>query len=257
MKNKLIRSCGALALLAFGSMGLSSTRADQTIGIAYQMPVHVSCNVSESGCDNNPGPTITIGGEIRLGGLGANLILENNLKGTHSTTIVDWATNIALVPLGGPISIPKQPVLGGVGGNPYIYIQFYDAKGNALGDETLLGRCVQGLTVTGDFLNDVAGATTVSAADCNNKGGPTISLGGEIVLSGLKARIIFRNNVKGTHTAEMFTDVDLIIDGTPLTIPKQPVRGGVGGNPLVLIQFLQGDGTVISDPILLGRCSKI
>jgi len=246
-----------MALLAFGVSGLSSARADQTIGIAYHMPVHVSCNVSETGCANNPGPTITIGGAISLGGLGANLILQNNLKGTHSATIVDWATNIALLPLGGPISIPKQPVLGGVGGNPYIYMQFYDAKGNALGDEMFLGRCVQGLTVSGDFLNEVVGSTTVSSADCNNKGGPTISLGGVIVLSGLKARIIFRNNAKGTHTAEMYADVDLIIDGTPITIPKQPVRGGVGGNPLILVQFLQGDGTVISDPILLGRCSKI
>jgi hypothetical protein len=256
MKQILIKStCGAMALLALGAL---TARADQTFGLAYKMPVHVSCNVNETGCNNNPGPTITLDGAISLGGLGANLIFQNNIKGTHTTTLVEWATNIALVPLGAPISIPKQPVLGGVGGNPYIYMQFYDAKGNALTDETFLGRCVQGFNFSGEFLNDVVGATTVSSGDCSNSGGPTITMGGELVLSGLKARIIFRNNPKGTHTAETFTDVDLIVDGSVVTIPKSPHRGGAGGNPLVYIQFTQGDGhTPITDKILLGRCNKI
>jgi hypothetical protein len=82
-------------------------------------------------------------------------------------------------------------------------------------------------------------------------------MGGQIVLSGLRAHIIFRNNVKGTHTAETSADVDIIIDGTPITIPKSPHQGGAGGNPLILLQFLQGDGTPIADPLLLGRCNQI
>ena len=256
MKQKLLgATCSAMAFLALGAF---SARADQTIGLSYKMPVHVSCNVNESGCNNNPGPTITIDGAISLGGLTANLILQNNLKGTHTTTLVEWATNISLVPLGAPIVIPKQPVLGGVGGNPYIYMQFYDSKGNALTDETLLGRCVQGFTLGGDFLNDVAASTTVSSGGLNNSPGPTITMSGELVLSGLKARLIFRNNPKGTHTAETFTDVNIIVDGSKVTIPKSPHLGGAGGNPLVLIQFLQGDGTTpITDRILLGRCNKI
>ena len=82
-------------------------------------------------------------------------------------------------------------------------------------------------------------------------------MGGQLVLSGLKARIIFRNNVKGTHTAETYSDVNIIIEGTPVTIPKSPHQGGAGGNPLVLLQLLQGDGTAIFDPLLLGRCNKL
>src|SRR6185295_5051582 len=102
-------TCGAMALMAAGAL---SARADQTIGLSYKMPVHVTCDVNEDGCNNHPGPTITLGGEISLGGLGANLIFQNNSKGTHSVTVTEWATNIALVPLDAPISIPKQPVLG-------------------------------------------------------------------------------------------------------------------------------------------------
>jgi hypothetical protein len=258
MRRKVIISaCGAVALLAVGSLGLSSARADQVVPVACKMPVHVKCNVNESGCYNNPGPQITLDGAITLGGLGANLIFENNLKGTHSALVETWATNIALVPLGSAIIIPKQPVLGGVGGNPHIYFQFLDGKSNVLTEELYLGRCVQGLSLENDFLNDVVGATTVSAEGCNNRGGPVISMGGQIVLSGLKARIIFRNNVKGTHTAERFSDVDIIIEGTPVTIPKSPHQGGAGGNPLILLQFLQCDETPIGDLFLLGRCNKL
>jgi len=251
------KSRWAVALLALGSLGVSPLLADQTVPVAYRMPVHVACHVSESGCNNSPGPTITLDGAISLGGLGANLIFENNVKGTHTATVVSWATNISLLPLGSPISIPKQPVLGGVGGNPYIYMQFYDAKGNALTDEMFLGRCVQGLSVGADLVNDVVGSTTVHTDGCDNHPGPVITMGGEITLSGLKARIIFRNNPKGTHTAETFSDVNIIIDGQPVTLPKSPHQGGAGGNPLILLQFLQGDGTAITDPLMLGRCNQL
>ena len=258
MKRTLVRRAGgAIALLAVVSLGLTAARAEQVLPVACKMPVHVKCNVNESGCYNNPGPTITLDGAITLGGLGANLIFQNNLKGTHTALVETWATNIALVPLGSAIIIPKQPVLGGVGGNPHIYMQFLDGQCNALGDEIYLGRCVQGLSVEGDFLNDVVGATTIDTDACSNHPGPVITMGGQIVLSGLKARIIFRNNVKGTHTAEKYSDVDLLIEGTPVTIPKSPHQGGAGGNPLILLQFLQCDETPIGDLFLLGRCNKI
>ena len=243
--------------LVLAALGLSQAQADQTLPVACNMPVHVTCSVNESGCNNSPGPQITIDGAITLGGLGANLIFENNLKGTHTTLVQTWAGNVTLVPLGASIVIPKQPVLGGVGGNPYIYMQFMDAKGNLLGDEMFLGRCVQGLSVGGDFLNAVTGSVTVHADGCKNNPGPVITMGGEITLSGLKARIIFRNNVKGTHTAETYADVDIIIDGTPVIIPKSPKKGGAGGNPIIVIQFILPDGTPITDPIILGRCNQI
>jgi hypothetical protein len=258
MRRKVITSaCGAVALLAVGSLGLSSARADQVVPVACKMPVHVKCNVEESGCDNSPGPVITLGGVISLGGLGANLVFENNLKGTHTALVETWADSISLVPLDSPIVIPKQPCRSGVGGNPHISMQFMDARCKPLGKEIYLGRCVQGLTVEADFLNDVVGACSVGTDGCNNSPGPVVTMGGQIVLSGLKARIIFRNNLRGTHAAEAHSDMDIIIDGTPVVIPKSPHQGGAGGNPLILLQFLQGDETPVGDLFLLGRCNKI
>jgi hypothetical protein len=97
----------------------------------------------------------------------------------------------------------------------------------------------------------------VDESGCNNSPGPQISLGGDIHLGGLAARVIFSNNRKGTHTAEDTRDIAIILDGSSITLPKQPVNGGVGGNPLISIQFLNGKGEPIGDPVLLGRCVQL
>src|SRR5262249_38383007 len=148
----------------------------------------------------SPGPQITLSGEITLGGLQAQLIFQNNVKGTH-TTVVTFATNVVLIPEGTVITIPKQPVLGGVGGNPWIWIQFCDNHGNNLTDPVFLGRCVQGLKVPADLLNSSLAALVVASADCDNNPGPYITFSGGESLSGLNARFIFQNNLDGTHKA--------------------------------------------------------
>jgi hypothetical protein len=233
-----------------------SVRADQQVSAPFAMHMNVNALVDESGCANSPGPQISLGGDIHLGGLAARVIFSNNHKGTHTVTVVAQY-DVRLLVEGSTITIPKQPVQGGVGGNPYIYLQFHDGKGNDLSDEVFLGRCVQGLNVTADLLNAALARANVHAEGCSNRKGPNITLSGDIVLSGLHARFIFRNNVKGTHTAEDTRDIAIILDGSSITLPKQPVNGGVGGNPLISIQFLNGKGEPIGDPVLLGRCVQL
>jgi hypothetical protein len=120
-----------------------------------------------------------------------------------------------------------------------------------------LGRCVQGLDLNNDLLNETIAALLISASGCENHPGPKIYFGGDANLSGLCAKLILRNNVKGTHIGEWETTITLIPDGAPLTIPKQPSQGGSGVNPLIWIQFLQGNGDAIGDPQFLGRCNKL
>jgi hypothetical protein len=148
-------------------------------------------------------------------------------------------------------------VRGGVGGNPHLWIQFHDGEGADLTEEIYLGRCVQGLSISPSFLREVIALADVAAAECKNRKGPYITVGGTITFSGLHARFIFRNNLKGTHTAEDMRDVSLIIKGSQVVIPKQPVRGGAGGNPLIGVQFLQGGGEPVAAPVILGRCNQI
>ncbi len=256
MKNQFLAKHIPLSVAVAALLCAPSSRADQQVSAAFGVPLHVNAIVDEIGCNNSPGPQITLGGEIKMGGVKARVILSNNLKGTHTTVVVDQF-DVDLLIDGGSIVLPKQPVLGGVGGNPYIYLQFHDGKGNNLDDEIFLGRCVQGLGVTADLLNQVLTLLNVHADGCSNHPGPYITLDGNIVLSGLHARFIFRNNVKGIHTAQDVRDLTLIVEGSKITIPKQPSQGGSGGNPLISIQFLRSNGEVITQPVLLGRCVQL
>ena len=230
-----------------------------TINRSLPQSAHVSIAATSSGCENNPGPWITIDGALTLGGVNAKIVLTNNRKFTH-VTAADVASEVTLIPLGQQIQIPKQPVIGGVGGNPWIYFQFTDGQ-NALGKPKLLGRCVQGLLnpVDLDFLLPTGAHANVDSDACSNSGGPNVTLSGELRLGGLCGRLIFTNNAKFTHatSADSVVDLVLIPAGKAYVFAKQPPLGGAGGNPLIFLQFLDGAGYELTDPIFLGRCNQL
>jgi len=103
----------------------------------------------------------------------------------------------------------------------------------------------------------------VFAGDCTNNPGPYITLSGALTLNaGVSAKLIFRNNdnpVGGPHEADVTTSVKLEIlpPGTTIQFPKQPVLGGVGGNPWIYLQFLTGGGATIGAEYLIGRCVQL
>jgi len=235
--------------------------AQKQVAKTFIMPAKVHAAVGFSDCSNSPGPQITIDGTISLGGLNVELIFRNNVKGTH--TYVDESTSeVVAVPEGGTLTIPKQPPLGGVGGNPFIWIQFLDGDGNALSEEIYLGRCVQGSKNVDSDLGALADALVdFSALDCSNNTGPWITVEGATSFpKGANAQLIFRNNdnpVGGPHEAIRSATVSIIPAGLTLTFPKQPVLGGVGGNPLIYTRFELADGTVIGKEVLLGRCVQL
>jgi hypothetical protein len=253
----LIRKLQFPALLTLGFALTLGAQAGQQVTTRFSMPMQLNGTITETGCQNSPGPQVTLEGEIILGGLQVDLIFQNNVKGTHTTTVT-YGTNVVLIPLGAAIVLPKQPVQGGVGGNPHIWIQLHNGAGQNLTDEIYLGRCVQGLKISPEFVSAVAGLVDFAALDCVNNPGPKITVGGTLTFSdGLHARFIFRNNLKGTHVAQDTRDVVLIVRGSQTTIPKQPVQGGAGGNPIISIQFKDGDGDSIGNPVVLGRCVQL
>ncbi len=97
-------------------------------------------DVSVSACTNHQGSFITLSGAVSFDGLIGKFILRNNAKGTHERKEVVF--ELVLVKAG-EIVFDKQPVLGGVGGNPHIAFQLCDGDGNPIGGEIDLGRCVQ------------------------------------------------------------------------------------------------------------------
>ncbi len=236
----------------------------QPMSLAFTMPVTVHATTSMSSCDNSPGPYITLNGSLALSGLGTRLAFTNNQKGTHTYTKDNSAT-LTVIPSGDAITIPKQPVLGGVGGNPFIWIQLTDDHDNALTNEIYLGRCVQGVDKNVDAILSLPATAVASIATegCYNNPGPTITLSGNFTLTpGLGARMIFRNNdnpVGGPHEFDNARVVraTLLPPGEDVSFPKQPVLGGVGGNPWIWFQFLSASGAELMSPALVGRCVQL
>lgn len=231
---------------------------------SFAMPLRATTLTDVSQCDNSPGPYITIQGEISLGGLGTRMVFTNNVKGTHSHTD-GRQVDVAVVPAGDTIVLPKQPVNGGVGGNPFIWIKLEDGNGNAVSEEIYLGRCVQGFrkNVSIDFGTLARALANIAVDDCANSPGPHITFDGDLTIaSGLDAKFIFRNNdnpVGGPHeaVADAVVAVSLLAPGHVVRFSKQPVRGGVGGNPWIWFGFLDGAGAPLEDLTLLGRCEQL
>ena len=252
----------AIVLASLASFGLVGTALGAAVATStFSTLVHVSASLTASGCDNSPGPNITLQGALSLGKVGVQLLFENNLKGTHTLTVQSTAS-ATVIPEGQTVQIPKQPVLGGVGGNPFIWIQFVNANNNPLTDPVFLGRCVQGLFNTASDFSIPATATALVSADSCSNTGSDISLSGQIALTGIKANLIFANNdnpVGGPHqnTQPATVSVVIIPAGQTITFAKQPPLGGVGGNPWIFLAFTDGQGQPVSSQFPLGRCVQL
>src|SRR5262249_8942534 len=139
--------------------------------------------------------------------------------------------------------------------NPVLSVQFLGADGNPVSAEIALGPCGGGaFTVTAQATITATVTLDVDVAGCSNHPGPTITLTGAVALGGLRAKLIVRD-AAGTGVGSTTTDMNIVAlgGGQTISVPKQPVRGGVGGNPWIYAQ-LASDGKVVSDEILVGRC---
>lgn len=97
---------------------------------------------------------------------------------------------------------------------------------------------------------------TVDHLACDNTGS-TIELNGSLEYGGLGVRMRFSNNMKGTRQVTA-PDQELNIEVTPtggsVSVPKQPSRGGVGGNPWISFTVKARGGSALTEAIVLGRC---
>jgi hypothetical protein len=255
------RDASRLAAPAVPSVAASASSLPHINLTDLPMPISVTAEFDAQDCSNNPGPQITLQGVAALGGFGVAMTFSNNLKGTHEYT-ADNVVDLTLQPAGQSITIPKQPVLGGTGGNPFMWVQFVDATGTPTSDEIYLGRCVQGSRYgfTHAESTPASAFAEFSITSCENSPGPYISMDAGLQYAGLGVQVIFRNNdnpVGGPHEAVRSNALSVIPAGLSFTFPKQPVLGGVGGNPWILAGFLDGNGAPVSDATLLGRCEQL
>jgi len=248
---------GILSALAL-SAGCAGEPAPITIQQTVSFPARVQGTVTTASCSVGTGPTITLSGELALGGLGANLIFRNNQKGTHEH-VEELATSTVLLPADATIDIVPQTMPGQIV-DPFISIQIIDDAGNPVTAEIVLGPCQTGtFPVDASIVIETTVELAVSVDGCANHPGPTITVDGAVQFAGLRARIIVRDGAGGPIVGEASTDAALVVlsAGESLTIPKQPVRGGVGGNPWIYLQLLDGTGDLLTEEILVGRCVQL
>jgi hypothetical protein len=201
---------------------------------------------------------VTLSGELALDGPGARIIFRNNQKGTHERSKDLLATTV-LIPAEQTIEIPTS-MDGTPAEGPLISVQLLDATGSAVSDEILLGPCVAATfpaVATAKLTTTVTLAVT--ADGCENNPGPTITLEGVVRFVGLQARIIVRGAAGGPVAGDVNTRADIVAlaAGETLSIPKQPVRGGVGGNPWIWARLMDAEGAALAEEILIGRCAQI
>jgi hypothetical protein len=242
---RLTASAGVVTSLTLAP----AAHALQAVTTGFSEPMNLQAIVSTFDCENSPGPWINFEGAVTLGGMNVQMIFRNNInKDVH--TLVEDIQTVTAVAAGTTIRIPKQPshpfadgTGTGVGGNPWISIQLVDTNGQALSI---------------DFSASVVGQALVEALDCTNNPGPFINVSGSMSVSpGIKARIIFRNQrVPGApHEAVAMADVSLLSNGFAFSFPKQPVLGGVGGNPWISVRFANPEP--VGPETLLGRCVQL
>src|SRR5437773_12055717 len=256
---------GAFAVVAgLGLIGSSPAAwALNQVTSTLSEPMNLQASVSAFECENSPGPWINFEGAVTLAGLDVQLVFRNNINKDVHTRVEDVQTVVG-VTTGVTIRIPKQrshPFEGGTGtgagGNPLISIQLVDTNGHPLSGEVLLGRCVQGaFNPSVNFSASVVAQAIIETLDCTNNPGPFINVSGSMSVSpGVRARFIFRNQstAGAPHEAIAMADVTLMSNVFSLSFPKQPLQGGVGGNPWSSIRFADSAGQQIAPETLVGR----
>ena len=250
---KLDRLCSiaALSFLMLGCAGDGAGGTKQTITAQAQ----VGATFTVATCALSPAGEITLTGELTFGGLDARLIFRNNQKGTHERTDDVTATTV-LIPADQTIVIPTPSLQGTNGAGPFIFVQFIDASGNPIGAEIALGACdADGFPASADVTLATQVTLTVDMAGCTNRPGPTITVEGAVEFAGLSARIIVRT-ADGATAGDVVTAAEVVAvpAGETHTIPKQPSRGGVGGNPWIYAQLVDVNGSPLTDELFVGRC---
>jgi hypothetical protein len=266
-------ACGvALVAVSVGvwSSGIVPANAKPaSFTTTFSVPGHAEVNVTEDSWCDNTGPHITLSSTVNIGGYSLLMTFQNNVKGTHKYQTVGVAT-LELVNATDPSLPPqiwKQPPLGGVGGNPFIYYQ------DPNGANYYIGRCVQDGKIgqfnhgrwSSDFSVGAFSNGSVTALGCSNKGS-SLNVSANSGTGGVTGHLVFSNSDLGLNPQHI-NDTDVLAnfafslaDGQ--SVPKSGHLGGPGGNPLVGTDF--GTGADVNSFSVFsnthadhGRCNKL
>ncbi|MGH9870423.1 MAG: hypothetical protein ACREAA_19995 [Candidatus Polarisedimenticolia bacterium] len=241
----------AMVLVVTGS----AMAADQ-VRKSFNLPADYTAVISATGCTGSPGPQITFQqGSLTLAGVTAEVIFSN-LQGEPGQQDIVVAQSV--VPNNQQVAIPGQSVVGGIGDNPFIWLQITDQNDKPLTSELFLGRCDQAqFNVAAAVEVPMTSFADITTAECESPSGPAVSLDGQTELMPIHGKLIFRSSDDTTprgRNDEVAVDLVLLPTGQTYPFPQQAAVAGTGGNPLISIQLREEGGDAIGSRSRLGRC---
>ena len=246
---------GAASLLVASALPAHATT---TWSRNVKIPITASLDVDGSGCTNHPGPYIKLGGTFRIGGLDVVLKLDNNVNkpGQHELQTDPVASSLVVSSLT-KTTFAKQPPLGGVTGNPAIYVQLLNGS-TPVTDPVYVGRCQGGSKkhINASFSSPSLLQLIASSLDCNNGGGNQITFGGDWNgTTGISALITLKGG-NGKFTDQTVGTVKAELTGAIGPFSKKGSDpNGVTGNPWVsLAPVVDGVIGAYTDPV---KCNKL
>jgi hypothetical protein len=246
----------AVAVLVGTLVTFGSAHAADRIHKAFDIPASLEATLQATNCGGSPGPQVSLQGNLILSGLNVEVIFRNTGPQVSQEPFV---VEQVVVPAEQQVSTPAQSIVGGIGSNPYIWLEIVDAKGRPLTSEMFLGRCEQGtFTATANFRMPAEAIGDVTATECSTA--PAVTFDGSTELSALTGRLIFRSSNELHPTGQVdqsITDVMVMAAGQTYPLPAQPVVANAGTNPQISLQFRQADGSAAGTEVRLGRCSTL
>jgi len=264
-------SAGDDAAKTTASQSQAFSVSGHTVTGQFQRDVSLDLEVDFS-CDRTK-TSLTWSGTWILKDVSAKLRLQNNTKGTHTTTSEEVLVSLAVEPETAITIDKKGSVLSNPNaamGNPWIYFMPTKNDKPLLSAPLVLGRCNGGggklkkhfdFTALASLLMNVRPDPEDNNA-CT-KDSTNIYVDGtlETVLGEIEGNIWFQQNSQHRSADEETTlQFTLFAEAHDLTFAKRPPAGGAGGNPLVSVCIpTQGvDCADNSDPwLILGRCNKL
>lgn len=257
----------ALSLLALiGCGGTEGTTGGDDVGTGLSAigAGHVGGTIFapvalQASCDNSGGDMIRLHGSLLFDNIAVKLTASDTTGAEVQSATVSATTVVKLEDM----EVAKQPSLGGVGGNPWIYVQLLDGSGVAVSDEMLLGRCVQGLEESPLALTLPVGVDVqVDAGVCSVDTDKHVTVEGALSLTGLMAKVRLANDLTGTHVAELTseTTIEVLPDGASVTLEGDPALGTTEEEPASYeldLRVVDGNGDTLSNQVSLGTCEAL
>jgi hypothetical protein len=116
--------------------------ASGSVPLRSPQPAKAVVNTLSRNCGRSSGPVVNVSSTLELEGMKLRFAFRDT-DDISTPPRASWIApaTLTLVNAGQQIELYKQPSLGGVGGNPFIYVTIVDATGRELSEEVLLGRC--------------------------------------------------------------------------------------------------------------------